>query len=67
MPVDPSAVKTWANLATAARVLTPMLVLIPDAGRHMGCASWFMLCSAIVDGYLARRHGATNLGVPPAR
>ena len=67
MPVDPSAVKTWANLVTVARVLIAplMLVLIPDApgGSWGAFALWFVLCvSDGVDGYLARRHGATNLG-----
>jgi len=67
MSVDPSAIKTWANLVTVARVILslPMLVLIPDngAGSWGAFALWFALCfSDGVDGYLARRHGATNLG-----
>lgn len=69
MPVDPSSVKTWANLVTVARViLAPlMLVLIPDnfseGGSWAAFALWFVLCSSDgVDGYLARRHGVTNLG-----
>lgn len=66
MPVDPSAVKTWANLVTVARVLIAplMLVLIPDAGGTWAAFGlWFVLCSSDgIDGYLARRHGATNLG-----
>ena len=67
MPVDPSAVKTWANLVTVARViLAPfMLVLIPDdgAGSWAAFGLWFALCvSDGIDGYLARRHGATTLG-----
>jgi CDP-diacylglycerol---glycerol-3-phosphate 3-phosphatidyltransferase len=67
MPVDPTAVKTWANLVTVARVLISplMFVLIPDTpgGRWPAFALWFLLCSSDgVDGYLARRHGATNLG-----
>ncbi len=67
MPVDPSAVKTWANLVTVARVLIApfMLVLIPDggAGSWAAFALWFVLCSSDgIDGYLARRHGATTLG-----
>ena len=67
MPVDPSAVKTWANLVTVARVLIAplMLVLIPDKpdGSWAAFALWFVLCcSDGIDGYLARRHGATNLG-----
>jgi hypothetical protein len=67
MPVDPSAVKTWANLVTVARVLIAplMLVLIPDhpGGTWAAFGLWFVLCSSDgIDGYLARRHGATNLG-----
>ena len=69
MPVDPSSVKTWANLVTVARViLAPfMLVLIPDSyskgGSWPAFALWFVLCASDgIDGFLARRHGATNLG-----
>ena len=67
MPVDPSAVKTWANLVTVARVMIApfMLVLIPDdgSGAWSAFALWFVLCASDgVDGYLARRHGATTLG-----
>jgi CDP-diacylglycerol--glycerol-3-phosphate 3-phosphatidyltransferase len=67
MPVDPSAVKTWANLVTVARViLAPfMLVLIPDnaGGSWAAFILWFALCASDgIDGYLARRHGATTLG-----
>jgi CDP-diacylglycerol---glycerol-3-phosphate 3-phosphatidyltransferase len=69
MPVDPSSVKTWANLVTVARViLAPfMLVLIPgsfsDGGSWPAFSLWFVLClSDGIDGYLARRHGATTLG-----
>ena len=67
MTVDPSAIKTWANLVTVARVILslPMLVLIPDdgTGSWAAFALWFVLCfSDGIDGYLARRHGATNLG-----
>lgn len=67
MPVDPSAIKTWANLVTVARVLVApfMLVLIPDdrSGSWAAFALWFVLCASDgIDGYLARRHGATTLG-----
>jgi CDP-diacylglycerol--glycerol-3-phosphate 3-phosphatidyltransferase len=67
MPVDPSAIKTWANLVTVTRVLVAplMFVLIPDhpGGRWGAFAMWFVLSlSDGIDGYLARRHGATNLG-----
>ncbi len=67
MPVDPTAVKTWANLVTVARVLIAplMFVLIPDqpGGSWEAFALWFVLCSTDgIDGYLARRHGATTVG-----
>jgi len=67
MPVDPSAVKTWANLVTVARLLIApfMFVLIPDhpGGSWPAFALWFLLCSTDgIDGFLARRHGATTVG-----
>jgi CDP-diacylglycerol---glycerol-3-phosphate 3-phosphatidyltransferase len=68
MPVDPNSIKTWANLVTVARVLISpvMFLLIPDepgVGSWVAFALWFVLCSTdAVDGYLARRHGSTNLG-----
>jgi CDP-diacylglycerol---glycerol-3-phosphate 3-phosphatidyltransferase len=67
MPVDPSAVKTWANLVTVARILVAPFVflLIPDTpgGTWPAFILWFLLCATDgVDGYLARRHGATTLG-----
>jgi CDP-diacylglycerol--glycerol-3-phosphate 3-phosphatidyltransferase len=67
MPVDQSAVATWANLVTVARVLIAPLMfwLIPDdpGGAWPAFLLWFVLCSSDgVDGYLARRHGTTNLG-----
>jgi CDP-diacylglycerol--glycerol-3-phosphate 3-phosphatidyltransferase len=67
VPVDPSAVATWANLVTVARVLIAPLVfwLIPEgnAGSWVAFGLWFLLCiSDGVDGYLARRHGTTTLG-----
>jgi CDP-diacylglycerol--glycerol-3-phosphate 3-phosphatidyltransferase len=67
MPVDPSAVKTWANLVTVARVLIApvMFVLIPDepGGSWVAFGLWFVLCSTDgIDGYLARRHGSTTVG-----
>ncbi len=67
MPVDTSAVKTWANLVTVARVLIApfMFVLIPDepGGSWLAFGLWFVLCSTDgIDGYLARRHGATTMG-----
>ena len=67
MPVDPSAIKTWANLVTVTRVLVAplMFLLIPDqpGGRWSAFLLWFVLCTSDgIDGYLARRHGSTNLG-----
>lgn len=68
MPVDPSSVKNWANLVTVARViLAPvMLMMIPEyseGGSWAAFGLWFVLClSDGIDGYLARRHGATTLG-----
>ena len=60
MPVDPSAIKTWANLVTVARILIApfMFLLIPDhpGGRWVAFLLWFFLCSSDgIDGYLARR------------
>ncbi|MGZ4672925.1 MAG: CDP-alcohol phosphatidyltransferase family protein [Ilumatobacteraceae bacterium] len=67
MPVDPSAVKTWANLVTVARVLIApiMFLLIPEkpGGSWVAFGLWFVLCSTDgIDGFLARRHGATTVG-----
>ena len=67
MPVDPSAVKTWANLVTVARVLIApvMFVIIPDkaGGSWVAFALWFVLCCTDgIDGFLARRHGSTTVG-----
>jgi CDP-diacylglycerol--glycerol-3-phosphate 3-phosphatidyltransferase len=67
MPVDPSAVKTWANLVSVSRVLIApfMFVLIPDepGGSWVAFALWFVLCCTDgIDGYLARRHGSTTVG-----
>jgi CDP-diacylglycerol---glycerol-3-phosphate 3-phosphatidyltransferase len=67
MPVDPSAVKTWANLVSVSRVLIApfMFVLIPDepGGSWAAFGLWFLLCCTDgIDGYLARRHGSTTVG-----
>lgn len=67
MPVDSSAVATWANLVTVGRVLVAPLMfwLIPETpgGAWPAFALWFVLCSTDwFDGFLARRHGTTNLG-----
>jgi len=67
MPVEPSAVATWANAVTTARLaLSPLMFwIIPqhDRGSWPAFALWFVLClSDGVDGYIARRHGTTRSG-----
>lgn len=67
MAVDSSAVATWANLVTVGRVLVAPLMfwLIPETpgGAWPAFLLWFVLCSSDwFDGFLARRHGTTNLG-----
>jgi len=62
----PGAVATPANLLTIARLLLaiPTLILIADLGATWLTVSlWFVLCvSDGVDGWLARRDGATRSG-----
>ncbi len=67
MPVDPSAIATWANLVTVARmfIAPAMFIVIPDDGQGswFALATWFVLCASDgIDGFLARRHGSTNFG-----
>lgn len=67
MPVDPNAIATWANAVTVGRILVAplMFLVIPDepGGSWLSIAIWTLLCSSDgVDGYLARRHGATRSG-----
>ncbi len=67
MPVDPNAIATWANAVTVGRILVAplMFLVIPDqpGGSWLSIAIWTALCSSDgVDGYLARRHGATRSG-----
>ena len=67
MAVPKTAIATWANLVTVARILVAPLAfaLIPEqpGGSWVAFALWFVLCSSDgVDGFLARRHGTTNLG-----
>ena len=67
MPVDPNAIATWANAVTVGRILVSplMFVVIPDysGGSWVAFVLWFVLCSSDgIDGYLARRHGATRSG-----
>ena len=67
MPVDPSKLATWANAITVGRILfSPLMFLaIPDgtAGSWAAFVLWFVLCASdAVDGWIARRHGATRSG-----
>ena len=67
MPVDPSAIATWANLVTISRMfIAPvMFLVIPDDGKGSWIALvvWFVLCASDgIDGFLARRHGSTTFG-----
>ena len=67
MPVEPSALATWANAITAARlILSPVMFwVIPenDRGSWIAFTLWFVLCASDgVDGWIARRHGTTRSG-----
>ena len=67
MPVDESAIATWANVVTVTRVLaSPFLFAIlpsDSRGSWVAFVVWVFLCSSDgVDGYLARRHGTTKSG-----
>ena len=67
MPVDESAIATWANVVTVTRVLaSPFLFAIlpsDSRGSWVAFVVWIVLCSSDgVDGYLARRHGTTRSG-----
>lgn len=65
-PFGPSALATPANAVTAARlVATPLMVVLiaRQAPSWAAVAAWFVLsCTDGVDGFLARRHGATRSG-----
>jgi CDP-diacylglycerol---glycerol-3-phosphate 3-phosphatidyltransferase len=62
----PSALATPANAITAARLFaTPLMVLliVRDGPSWPAVAAWFVLsCTDGVDGFLARRQGATRSG-----
>ena len=62
----PSALLTPANAVTVARLAaTPVMVLLiaRDAVSWVAVAAWFVLsCTDGLDGYLARRQGATRSG-----
>jgi CDP-diacylglycerol---glycerol-3-phosphate 3-phosphatidyltransferase len=67
VPVDPNALATWANAVTVSRILvSPLLftvVSLDNTGSWLAAWLWFALCvSDVLDGYLARRHGATKSG-----
>jgi CDP-diacylglycerol--glycerol-3-phosphate 3-phosphatidyltransferase len=66
MSNDPSAIATWANLVTVARILlSPIMFASIDGekGSWFATGLWFVLCmSDMIDGSLARRHGATRSG-----
>ena len=67
MPVDPNALATWANAVTVSRILvSPLLfIVVPldNAGSWLAAWLWFSLCvSDVLDGFLARRYGATKSG-----
>lgn len=67
MPVDESAIATWANVITVTRVLaSPFLFAIlpsDSRGSWVAFVVWIVLCmSDLVDGKLARRQGTTRSG-----
>lgn len=67
MPVDESAIATWANVITVTRVLaSPFLFAIlpsDSRGSWVAFVVWVVLCmSDLVDGKLARRQGTTRSG-----
>jgi CDP-diacylglycerol--glycerol-3-phosphate 3-phosphatidyltransferase len=65
-PFGPSALATPANAVTAARlVATPLMVLLiaRDGPSWPAVATWFVLSwTDVLDGFLARRQGATRSG-----
>lgn len=67
VPVDPNAIATWANAVTVGRILVSplMFLVVPETpgGSWWAVVLWVALCSSDgIDGYLARRHGATRSG-----
>ena len=63
---EPSALATPANAITGARLLAtpPVLVLIAHFGvSWVAAAAWLVVASTdFLDGWVARRHGATTSG-----
>jgi CDP-diacylglycerol--glycerol-3-phosphate 3-phosphatidyltransferase len=66
MSHDPSAIATWANAVTVARVMvSPVLfaLITGSEGSWVALALWVVLCASDgIDGYLARRYGSTRSG-----
>ena len=66
MSHDPSAIATWANVVTVARVMvSPVLfaLITGSEGSWVALALWVVLCASDgIDGYLARRYGSTRSG-----
>ena len=66
MSHDPSAIATWANAVTVARVMvSPVLfaLITGTEGSWVALALWIVLCASdAVDGFLARRYGTTRSG-----
>ncbi len=66
MSHEPSAIATWANAVTVARVMvSPVLfaLITGSQGSWVALALWVVLCvSDAVDGFLARRYGTTRSG-----
>jgi CDP-diacylglycerol--glycerol-3-phosphate 3-phosphatidyltransferase len=67
MPVDPNALATWANAITVGRLLlSPLMFLVipaDTAGSWVAFGLWFALSASDgIDGWIARRHGATRSG-----
>lgn len=66
MSHDPSAIATWANAVTVARVMvSPVLfaLITGTEGSWVAFALWIVLCASdAVDGFLARRYGTTRSG-----
>ena len=66
MSHDPSAIATWANAVTVARVMvSPVLfaLITGTEGSWVALALWIVLCASdAVDGFLARRYGSTRSG-----
>ena len=62
---DASAIATWANAVTVARVMvSPVLfaLITGSEGSWVAFALWIVLCASDgIDGFLARRYGTTPI------